>query len=99
MYDYDFAGIGLVFVDEFDFDNDPYSWSIVAVWKSKNGDFYLGTDSGCSCYSPFEHYSTLEDFTGPLTAEQAIEEITSLRDGGYYKGDDSEFAEFVKGIK
>lgn len=94
-----FKKLGLTKVEEFDMNNDPYGWEVIAVWKDENGDFYLGTDSGCSCYSPFEHYGSIEDFTGPLTANQAIEECESLRAASYDKGDDSEFEEFLKGIK
>lgn len=60
------------------------SWEFydLAVLKMPDG-FYISTDSGCSCPSPFESH-TLADFTGPLTAEQVIEEYTSLVvvDGG-----------------
>ena len=55
--------------------------------------FYLGTDSGCSCPSPFEDYRSLDDFTGPLTAEQVIEELDNLAqpfEYDYSKGDHSE---------
>lgn len=38
---------------------------------------YLGTDSGCSCPSYWENH-TKDDFTGPLTVEQAREEAMSL---------------------
>lgn len=41
--------------------------------------FYLGTDSGCSCPMFWENH-TEDDFTGPLTAEQAREEALSLFD-------------------
>ena len=39
--------------------------------------FYLGTDSGCSCPMFWENH-TKDDFTGPLTVEQAREEAMSL---------------------
>lgn len=46
--------------------------------------FYLTTDAGCSCPTPFESH-TIEDVTGPLTAEQAIQEATDLvRDSSYF---------------
>lgn len=53
-----------------------YDFDLLAVLKDKDG-YWLGTDSGCSCPSPWESH-TREDFTGPLTAEQAKEEATSL---------------------
>jgi hypothetical protein len=54
-----------------------YSFYTLCVWKGASG-FYLATDSGCSCPSPFENYNGVDDLTGPLSAAQAIEEATSL---------------------
>lgn len=54
-----------------------YSFDLAWVLGTPEG-FYLGTDSGCSCPSPFENYRSLDDFTGPLTADQAIEELDNL---------------------
>lgn len=61
----------------FDITSRPYEYDKVMVIEHE-GDYYLGTDSGCSCPTPFENYSGLEDMTGPLTLEQAVEELTSL---------------------
>lgn len=56
--------------------DDPYSWYIFGVLKNEKG-YYLSTDSGCSCYSPWD-YETVQGLTGPLTAAQVHEEVTSL---------------------
>lgn len=61
-----------------------YSFELLAALKNDKG-YYLSTDSGCSCPSPWESH-TAEDFTGPLTAEQAREEATSLWSGAYGGG-------------
>ena len=53
-----------------------YDWSVIGVDKDMDG-YYIGTDSGCSCYSPWEHY-TKDARTGPLTREQMEEEVMSL---------------------
>ena len=53
-----------------------YEFDILGVDIREDG-IYLGTDSGCSCPSPWENY-TKDDFTGPLTVEQAREEAMSL---------------------
>lgn len=57
--------------------SEPYEYDVYGVIRRDDG-YYIGTDSGCSCYSPWENYDTLADFTGPLTAEQAREEFESL---------------------
>ena len=65
-----------------------------------NGAFYLGTDSGCSCGYAWESY-TDDELTGPLTAEQAIEEVTSLTavDSGYDSYDQDDIDELVEAIR
>lgn len=57
-------------------EDEPYQFYYLAVLQNERG-YYLGTDSGCSCPTPWESH-TADDFTGPLTAEQAREEIQSL---------------------
>ena len=62
---------------ELDLENEPYQFYILRVGRIRE-DYYLGTDSGCSCPTPFENYKALSDYTGPLTREQAREEAESL---------------------
>lgn len=74
-----------------------YAFNILGIDVREDG-FYLSTDSGCSCPTPWENH-TKDDFTGPLTAEQAREEAMSLFDAAnehtYYDpteaGDREEF--------
>lgn len=41
-----------------------YSFDIVAVWRdNETGRLFGAFDSGCSCPSPFEDFSRLEDMT------------------------------------
>lgn len=70
-----------------------YEWEAYRVVRDDDG-LYLMTDSGCSCYSPFEYFDapvsrdflnkTGEQFmdhaTGPLTRFQALAELMSLLD-------------------
>ena len=53
-----------------------YAFNILGVDIREDG-IYLGTDSGCSCPAYWENH-TKDDFTGPLTVEQAREEAMSL---------------------
>ena len=50
--------------------NDPdanYSFNDLKVWRHKEtGKLYYATDSGCSCPSPFEDFSTIESLS-PIT--------------------------------
>ena len=53
-----------------------YAFDILGIDVRPDG-FYLGTDRGCSCPMFWENH-TKDDFTGPLTAEQAREEALNL---------------------
>lgn len=63
-------------VAEGEFSAPDYSFDLFAVLLKEDG-YYLSTDSGCSCPSPWESH-TADDFTGPLTAEQVHEEVNSI---------------------
>ena len=73
-----------------------YDWSIIGLWKGPLG-YYLGTDSGCSCNGAWEYYNGPDDLTGPLTAEQAREEVESLVATSRYQGDEG-VDEFLREI-
>jgi hypothetical protein len=89
--------LGLIGVAEAELSEPDYSFDIVGVWKDANGGLYLSTDSGCSCPSPWESHGTSDEFTGPLTKPQAIEEATALwTNAGKY--DPPAFAEFVEAV-
>jgi hypothetical protein len=66
------------------------SFDILAVWKDEKG-YYLATDSGCSCLSPFESFYAVTDLTGPLTAEQAKDESLELWRGYFSEYDPESF--------
>lgn len=70
---------GFEYVDSIDLDNEPYQFYVLAVWVREDG-YYMATDSGCSCPTPFESHADWDRFTGPLTAEQVREEAQSLID-------------------
>lgn len=70
-----------------------YQFDLVGLWKDESG-YYIGTDSGCSCPTPWDNH-TREDLTGPLTADQAREEIESLARTSYYSPDPESVAAFL----
>jgi len=92
---------GLTRLDTIELDNEAYSFNLLGLWKGEDG-YYLATDSGCSCPTPWES-TTREELTGPLTANDATEEATSLIEGargrkytgGPYEGDVDEFLSLI----
>ena len=106
MYDEDGFPIYGIFKElrgplELDLGYEPYEFYLVGVWIDDAGDYYLGTDSGCSCPTPWEYYRP-EALTGPLTYEQAAEEITSLwvdAETEYVSRPEGVLEEFLEQIK
>lgn len=63
---------GLTTVGSFDYVEGEWEFHLISLWKDALGTFYWGTDSGCSCPTPFEGFQDLEDFeTGSLNEFQA----------------------------
>lgn len=84
----------LVLVSEFDM-GGPYEFDMTVVWHEAGSGYYIGTDSGCSCPTPFENYDGKADLTGPLTKMQALEEVKNLNKD---RQDEFGFDEFINDI-
>jgi hypothetical protein len=68
--------LGVEKVGEFELEEASYSFDTVLVVRDKeSGSFYVVHDTGCSCPSPFEDYSTKESLGKPLTAHEAVAEV------------------------
>jgi len=89
---------GLTLVTELELEEPDWSFYTLAVWAGEEG-LYMGTDSGCSCPAPFENYNGIEDLTGPLPAEQVIEEADQLRDDRYTAKSFDEFKRVIETYK
>lgn len=53
--------------------NDPqasYSFDDFVVWQHKDGRIFYGSDSGCSCPSPFEDFTSLDKADEATTIEK-----------------------------
>lgn len=53
---------GLTVVAEVDA-GASYEFDMTVVWKHEDGRLFWATDSGCSCPSPFEAYTSLDDLS------------------------------------
>lgn len=60
-----------------------YSFDILLVQRDLlTGKFYVNFDSGCSCPSPFEGFTTKESLGEALTAHDAVAKIRQMCDVG-----------------
>lgn len=69
-----------------------YDWSTIIVLQTierhaDGREYYIADDNGCSCYSAFESFYSLDDFTGPMTRSQCLEELQNLLNHLYDKED------------
>jgi len=81
---------GLTLVGTIDSEDarDDYGFDIFAVWKDEEGNFYWASDSGCSCPSPFEEYTTLADLSKGNRFDAA-------REAGKYGMDSADLVEKI----
>lgn len=81
---------------------DEVDWSAISVLTDGKGNYWVGTDCGCSCNRAFELYNGIDDFTGPMTLDQAKESVfeevknDSLVCSDYKLDDDQSVREFVE---
>jgi len=69
-------------VAEIELEEPDYSFDIALVQQdTKSKKFYVNTDSGCSCPSPFEGFTTKASLGQPLGAHQAVKKIGELVSG------------------
>lgn len=60
---------GLTTVGEIEWDNESYSFNLTAVFRNEQGEYFMASDSGCSCPSPFESFTSVEMLDGPYDKE------------------------------
>ena len=54
---------GLTKIEEIDDPGSCYSFEMFVLWRHQDGRLFYAIDSGCSCPSPFEGYTSLDDLT------------------------------------
>ena len=104
---YDPEKFGLTKIAELDYTMHAYSFNLYIVWQHEDGRIFAASDSGCSCPSPFEDYTTLEslvpfeipDFHKAVEDAMAIVENEAFgrhNDGQQYLDDmAASYADFV----
>jgi len=78
---------------------EDYEWSITAVWRDNNtGKLYLGDDSGCSCFDPWEYVKSLADLVQITSVAEARPFIDQYEDT-YYNVSEAEKLTFLDNIR
>jgi hypothetical protein len=73
---------GLELIFETDLDNESYQFNILAVWREiKTGRIFVGRDSGCSCPSPFEDCTSVDELE-EINLKSLGNLVAQLREAG-----------------
>ena len=75
---------------------EDYNWSVIGVIKADDG-YYVGTDCGCSCNSPWDYYEDASEFIGPMSLDDMSEEVRSLA-AMYQDVDRAELEAYVRSL-
>ena len=85
MYDrnayYHPEALGLTVVAELEFSDENYCFDTRVVWKDESGNLFTARDSGCSCPTPFEDYTSVESLERVNMRE--LEDEVAYEKGGY----------------
>lgn len=91
---------GLETVGEIHWTDEPYQFDFTVVWKAGKGKYYIASDSGCSCPSPFEDYNSVESLDGPMTKKELESRLKFLvNDGGPWHDYGLAKAELLKEVR
>ncbi|AEQ20937.1 conserved hypothetical protein [Rhodococcus phage E3] len=73
---------GLEIVGELELEEPNYSFNMGVVWyRPETERFYFATDSGCSCPSPYEDYTSIESLEKPMTLAELTKELRGITVG------------------
>lgn len=88
---------------QIDRSSGSYEFDYMTVFRDKaTGKLYYGTDSGCSCPSPYESVSSLADLEAITDAPDSLDSFVRAakafrRDSKYLKAE--EVAQFIQKVK
>jgi hypothetical protein len=104
MYDrnayYHPEALGLTVVAELEFSDMNYCYDTRVVWKDESGTLYTARDSGCSCPTPFEDYTSVESLERANLRE--LEDEVAFEKKSAYRGNpgfDSESRDFLDTVR
>ena len=66
---------GLTVVGSVQWGEPDYDFHITAVWFDADKHFFVASDSGCSCPSPFEDFETVESLGKAMSKWEAASEL------------------------
>lgn len=83
---YNPEAFGLEVVGDFEWSEPDWSFDMLVVWKESRGKYWIGEDSGCSCPSPFENITDINELDGPFNKDSLRKRIDFLIEERTSKG-------------
>ncbi|WP_431941638.1 DUF7574 domain-containing protein [Nocardia grenadensis] len=81
---YDPDKFGLIKVGELTLEEPDYSFNIgLVLYHPDTQNFYYVEDSGCSCPSPFENFTSIESLGKPMKYEELWLKLRSVKGSTY----------------
>jgi hypothetical protein len=78
--------LGLEKLAEHDFSDGDYCFDYRVIWRhTESGRLLTERDSGCSCPSPFEDYSSVESLSA-FNADELVNEAKNEGKSEWYRG-------------
>lgn len=80
---------GLTTVGQVEWSEPCYDFDLTVVWWTEDGRLYWADDSGCSCPSPFEDFTKLDELTTGTVFDLSAHlerRRGETNDGGAYAG-------------
>lgn len=78
---------GLEVVGTIEWSEPNYDFDMTVLWRAKRGQYWIGSDSGCSCPSPFEDIYDVNELDGPYLKADAVRRLKYMikeRKDSYY---------------
>lgn len=60
-------------------EDESYQFNMIVAWRDESGRVYWGHDTGCSCPSPFEDYTSKESLN--LLRAESLDALAQEVDG------------------
>lgn len=87
---------GLKLVGDIEWDNYSYEFNMTIVLVNDVGEYFMASDSGCSCPAPFEDFTSVESLEGPFDKKAVA---FRLREGiGNHGRSEAELRKMVSAI-
>jgi len=86
--------MGLEIVTSIDYSDGNYIFDYRVVWvEVATGNLFTARDSGCSCPTPFEDFTSIDTLDKYYYSDIRMEAVDKGRRNGYDGGDISKFIE------